>query len=158
MKINLGTLSYLLSFVKYWETNILRTCSKKQETLIRESAWSPGPGHSYQYPKDSRYQLWPNPVNSSMVPKYTPPRLVPSKLLTANNKKRNVTLAGVAQWIEHRPASWKVASLIPSQGSCLYCGPGPQLGCVRGNQWMYLSYTDVSLPFFLLPSPLSKNT
>ena len=36
------------------------------------------------------------------------------------------TLAGVAQWIECWPANLRVTSLIPSQGTCLACGPGPQ--------------------------------
>ena len=35
-------------------------------------------------------------------------------------------LAGVAQWIEHQPENQRVAGLIPSQGTCLDCGPGPQ--------------------------------
>ena len=35
-------------------------------------------------------------------------------------------LAGVAQWIECWPVNQRVASLIPSQGTCLGCGPGPQ--------------------------------
>ena len=35
-------------------------------------------------------------------------------------------LAGVAQWIEFRPADQRVAGLIPSQGTCLGCRPGPQ--------------------------------
>ena len=34
-------------------------------------------------------------------------------------------LAGVAQWIECRPANQRVAGSIPSQGTCLSCGPGP---------------------------------
>ena len=38
------------------------------------------------------------------------------------------TLAGVAQWIECWPAKQKVSGSIPSQGTCLSCGPGPQLG------------------------------
>ena len=42
-------------------------------------------------------------------------------------------LAGVAQWIEYWPANCKVAGSILSQGICLACGPGPQLGHVRGN-------------------------
>ena len=33
--------------------------------------------------------------------------------------------AGVAQWIEHWPANQRVAGSIPSQGTCLCCGPGP---------------------------------
>ena len=61
-------------------------------------------------------------------------------------------LAGVAQWIECWLANQKVASLIPSQGTCLGCGPGPQYGARKRQPYM-----DVSLPFFILPSPLSKN-
>ena len=37
-------------------------------------------------------------------------------------------LAGVAQWIEYRPANQRVAGSIPSQGTCLGCRPGPQYG------------------------------
>ena len=40
--------------------------------------------------------------------------------------KNTAALAGVAQWIERRPANQKVASLIPSEGTCLGCEPGPQ--------------------------------
>ena len=35
-------------------------------------------------------------------------------------------LAGVPQWIEGWPVNRRVVSLIPSQGTCLGCGPGPQ--------------------------------
>ena len=35
-----------------------------------------------------------------------------------------LTLASVTQWIEHWPANQRVTSLIPSQGTCLGCGPG----------------------------------
>ena len=35
-------------------------------------------------------------------------------------------LAGVAQWIEHQPVNQRVASLIPSQGTCPGCRPGSQ--------------------------------
>ena len=37
-------------------------------------------------------------------------------------------LAAVAQWIECRPTNQRVTSLIPTQGTCLGCGPGPQWG------------------------------
>ena len=37
-------------------------------------------------------------------------------------------MAGVAQWIEPQPANQRFAGLIPSHGTCLGCGPGPQYG------------------------------
>ena len=45
------------------------------------------------------------------------------------------------------------------QGTCLGCGPGPQLrqthswGHVQSYQSMFLSHIDVSLPLFLPPIP-----
>ena len=39
-----------------------------------------------------------------------------------------LALAGVAQGIECRPVNPRVAGLIPSQGTCLGFGPGPQKG------------------------------
>ena len=57
-------------------------------------------------------------------------------------------LAGIAQWIEHRPSNQRVTSLIPRQGSCLDCGPGPSRGHVRRNHTlMFLS--SPSLPLSL---------
>ena len=35
-------------------------------------------------------------------------------------------LVGVAQWIEHWPVNQRVSGLVPSQGTGLGCGPGPQ--------------------------------
>ena len=60
---------------------------------------------------------------------------------------RSVSLAGLAQCIEHRLMNQKVTGSIPSQGTGLDCGPGPQLVDYRGNQSMFLSF----------PSPLSKS-
>ena len=37
-----------------------------------------------------------------------------------------LALAGVAQWIECGPANQRVASSIPSDGTCLGCRPGPR--------------------------------
>ena len=34
--------------------------------------------------------------------------------------------AGMAQWIEHRPANQGIEGSIRSQGTCLGCGPGLQ--------------------------------
>ena len=42
----------------------------------------------------------------------------------------STAMAGEAQWIECRPANQRVASLIPSQGTRLACGPGSWLGGV----------------------------
>ena len=58
-----------------------------------------------------------------------------------------LALAGVAQWIEHQPANRRVAGSIPSQGTSLGCGPGPQLRACE-KQLIH-----VSLPLFLLPFP-----
>ena len=41
-------------------------------------------------------------------------------------EKFSVALAGVAQWIEHRPANQRVTGSILSWGTCLGWGPGPQ--------------------------------
>ena len=53
-----------------------------------------------------------------------------------------------AQWIECRPVNQRVAGSIPSWGTCLGCGPGPQWGTC-GRQ----PHIDVSVPLFLLPFP-----
>ena len=47
------------------------------------------------------------------------------------NKKIIGALVGVGQWTECQPVNQKFASLIPSQGICLGCGPGPQLGTCK---------------------------
>ena len=60
-------------------------------------------------------------------------------------------LAGVAQWIEHCLVNQRVADLIPSQGTCLGCGPGPQCGPRERQPHIY-----VSLPLFLFPFPSLK--
>ena len=41
-------------------------------------------------------------------------------------KRENIFLAGVAQWIECQPSNQRVTGSIPSQGTGLGCGPGPQ--------------------------------
>ena len=46
----------------------------------------------------------------------------------------------------------RVAGSIPSQGTCLGCGPGPQWGPSDRQP-----HIDVSLPLFVPPFPLSKN-
>ena len=48
------------------------------------------------------------------------------ELSTAINKGITLALAGVAQWIELWPENQRVASSVPSQGTCLGCRPSPQ--------------------------------
>ena len=57
--------------------------------------------------------------------------------------RKHSTLAGVAQLVGRRPTNKRVAGLIPSQGTCLGCGPGTQWGVLERQP-----HTDVSLPFF----------
>ena len=57
-------------------------------------------------------------------------------------------LAGVAQWIERGPENQRVVRSIPSQGTCLGCGPGPQERVCKRQP-----HIDVSLPLFLLALP-----
>ena len=64
------------------------------------------------------------------------------------HKDIHTALAGVAQWIECRPVNQRVTGSIPSQGTCLGCRPGPQLG-VHERQ----PHTDVFPPLFLPPFP-----
>ena len=60
-------------------------------------------------------------------------------------KKSYASLAAVAQWTECWPANRKTASLIPSQSTCLGCGPDPHLQvCQR-------QLIGVSFPHFFLP-------
>ena len=47
-------------------------------------------------------------------------------MLTLSNKKGPFALAGVDQWIECQLANQRVATSIPSQGTCLGCRPSPQ--------------------------------
>ena len=63
-------------------------------------------------------------------------------------QEKDPALAGVAQRIECQPANQRVASSIPSQGTCLGCRPGPQLGAHERQP-----YVDVSLPLFITPFP-----
>ena len=58
----------------------------------------------------------------------------------------NLALPYVAQWIECKLVNQRVASSIPTQGTCLGCGPGPQWGTHKRQP-----HIDVSL--FLPPFP-----
>ena len=62
-------------------------------------------------------------------------------------------LAGAAQWIEHWPVNQRVSGSIPSQGTCLGCGPGyPVWGLQEATKhWCFSPLS------FSLPSSRSKN-
>ena len=80
------------------------------------------------------------------VGKVRPRKEGPAPQSPVQTRDLNPALAGVAQWIECRPADRGVAGLIPSQGTCLGCGPGPQLGRERQP-------IAISLLLFLPPFP-----
>ena len=62
-------------------------------------------------------------------------------------KKYNTALPGVAQWVEREPVNQRVAGLIPSQGTCLGCGSGSQLGAHKRQPHIdvYLLFPSLSL-------------
>ena len=47
--------------------------------------------------------------------------------------KRSPALTGMAQWTECWPVNQRVTGSIPSQDTCVGCGPGLQWRQVRGN-------------------------
>ena len=65
--------------------------------------------------------------------------------------KRNEALAGVAQWIESQTVNQRITSSIPSQGTCLDCGPDPWMEAHERQP-----HIDVSLLLFLPPFPSLK--
>ena len=67
-----------------------------------------------------------------------------NKLDTIFPQKLHSALASVAQWIEHWPVNQRVTGLIPSQGTGLGFGPGPQWGACKRQP-----HIDVSFPLFL---------
>ena len=72
------------------------------------------------------------------------------------NKKQinEITLTGVAQWVEHCSLNQKAASSIPGQGTCLGYWPGPRVGGVQEAtnrcfsctlMFLFLSFSSLSL-------------
>ena len=69
-------------------------------------------------------------------------------------RKKKIILAAVDQWIECWLVNQRVASLIPSQGTCLGCWPGPKFrAAFQLGSYKTQSHIDVSLPLFLSPFP-----
>ena len=54
-----------------------------------------------------------------------PPRETGSSL--TRQTLAHLALAGAAQWTEPQPPNQEVTGSIPTPGTCLGCGPGPQL-------------------------------
>ena len=61
----------------------------------------------------------------------------------------------MSQLVGHHPPERRVTSWIPGQGTCLVQVQALVKACTRGNQLMFLSQMNVSLPLFLPPFSLS---
>ena len=72
-------------------------------------------------------------------------------LLKSLWQKKVGTLAGVAQWTAHGPENQRVTGSIPSQGTCLGCGPGAQQGACERQP-----HINVSFLLFFPPFPSVK--
>ena len=68
----------------------------------------------------------PQEFLKNAIPDYLVRGTDPFSLRLSNKKMTKAALAGVAQWIERQPVNQRVTGLIPSQGTCLGYGPGPQ--------------------------------
>ena len=71
-----------------------------------------------------------------------------------------LALAGGAQWTEYRPEKPGVTGLIPSQGTCLGCRPGPQWGARQEatTHWCFSSSLSPSLPLWKEINKILKKT
>ena len=67
-----------------------------------------------------------------------------------------MALAGVAQWIECQSANQRVASSIPSQGTCMGGRPGPYRRCRRGNYTLLFFPLSLSFPLSLKINKIFK--
>ena len=93
------------------------------------------------------------------------PAFSPLSHTSQGKKNKKIALAGVAQWIECWPVKQRVPGLIPSQGTCLGCRPGPWLGVYErkpidvSHGSMFSLHIDVSLSFsFFLSIKSIKNS
>ena len=69
-------------------------------------------------------------------------------------KCTSALVAGVAQWTEQGRANQKFTGWIPSQSTCLGCGPDSQFGASeRQRMNVSLTHINVCLPLFLPPFP-----
>ena len=73
-----------------------------------------------------------------------------------NLQRAAFTLAGVTQCIECWPENQRVVGSIPSQGTCLGCGPGSQWGRTRDNHTLMFLSLSSSLPLSLKINKILK--
>ena len=92
-------------------------------------------------PSPGRYRR--QPIDASLASMFFSLSL---PLFKSNGGKK--ALNGVTQLIECQPVNQGVTGLIPSQGACLSCRPGPQLR--MGERQPHIN---VYLPLFLPPFP-----
>ena len=86
-----------------------------------------------------------------------PNHLLLTSSLMDNNQSTHRALAYVAQLVGDCPANQKVASVIPTQGTCQDCRFGRWSGCMEeATDRCFFFHVDVSLPLFSLPFPLSR--
>ena len=69
-------------------------------------------------------------------------------LFNFENSKQECVPQLVCIWTEHQPANQRLAGSIPSQGTGLGCGPGPQWGPHERQPHIDISLP-ISLPFCL---------
>ena len=81
-------------------------------------------------------------------------------------KNLNLALAGVAQWIEHRPENQRITGLISSQGTCLGRRPGPHCGTHERQSHIdvsfffkfFIAFSYSCVPFLPFPPPHPSQT
>ena len=84
--------------------------------------------------------------------------VITAKAKNCGFERKGLVPTGVAQSGGHHSAKPKATGSIPARGTQMGCGLVPIRVCERGNQSMFLSHMDISLPLFLPPSlSLSKN-
>ena len=76
---------------------------------------------------EGRCQSSQNTVSEEIGPGWAP-ELTASTFKEVSNKIFSLALVGVGQWIERWPVNQRVSGSIPSQDTCLGCGPGPWCG------------------------------
>ena len=145
-----------VDWVPAWEPK-----GRRFDSQLRAHAWVAGQvpsrghtriNHTLMFPSLSPSLHLSKKINKIFKKKNTVRYYLISVRMAIINKSTN----NIPGWCSSVYWAWaenqRVASLIPSQGTCLDCGPGPQWEARKNNHW--LIFISLSLSF---PSPLSKN-